>query len=93
MKRSNKSLASKVEGLTREALPAVAALQSRFKTLYHRLSGRCLDLACEESGQGLVEYVLVFALISLGAMTGMLSLATAVNDAATRVFNIVRQTI
>jgi len=93
MKRSSTFLASQVDGLAHEALPSVAALMSPFKTLCKRLPGRCLDFASEESGQGVVEYVLVFALVSLGAMAGMLSLATAVNNAAMRVFNIAQKTI
>jgi pilus assembly protein Flp/PilA len=39
----------------------------------------------DESGQGLVEYVLVIALVALAATVGMNSLATAINSAFTKV--------
>ncbi len=35
----------------------------------------------EEEGQGMVEYVLIVALVALAATAGMSSLATAVNNA------------
>ena len=39
----------------------------------------------EESGQGLVEYVLVIALVALAATAGMNTLATKINSAFTQV--------
>ena len=39
----------------------------------------------DQSGQGLIEYVLILALIALGATAGMSSLATAINSAFTAV--------
>lgn len=35
----------------------------------------------EESGQGLVEYVLIIALVAFGAVAGMSSLASYINSA------------
>ena len=37
------------------------------------------NLALRESGQDLVEYSLVFAMIALGSVTGMGSLASGIN--------------
>jgi pilus assembly protein Flp/PilA len=39
----------------------------------------------EESGQGLVEYVLLIALVALAATAGMSNLATALNSAFNQV--------
>jgi pilus assembly protein Flp/PilA len=39
----------------------------------------------DESGQGLVEYVLIIALIAFAAVAGMSSLASALNRAFTKV--------
>ena len=41
----------------------------------------------EESGQDLIEYALVVALIALAATAGMQSLATSINNAFTSVGN------
>jgi len=42
----------------------------------------------DESGQGLVEYVLVIALVALAATAGMSTLATKINSAFTQVGTI-----
>jgi pilus assembly protein Flp/PilA len=42
----------------------------------------------EESGQGLVEYVLILALIAFAAVAGMSSLATSINSAFSAVGSI-----
>jgi Flp pilus assembly pilin Flp len=42
----------------------------------------------EESGQGLVEYVLILALVALGAVVGMSSVASGINSAFGRVANL-----
>jgi len=42
-------------------------------------------LHAEESGQGLVEYVLLVALVSFSATAGMSSVASAVNSGLTKV--------
>jgi pilus assembly protein Flp/PilA len=39
----------------------------------------------DESGQGLVEYVLIVALVALAATAGMNTLATALNNAFSNV--------
>ena len=43
------------------------------------------SLSREDEGQGLVEYVLILALIAFAAVTGMQSLATSINSAFTKV--------
>jgi len=45
----------------------------------------------DESGQGLVEYVLIIALVALAATVGMKSLATAINSAFSAVGSILAQ--
>ena len=47
------------------------------------------DLLISESGQDLVEYSLVLAMIALGSVTGMGSLAAGLND----VFSTVGSTL
>jgi pilus assembly protein Flp/PilA len=42
----------------------------------------------DESGQGLVEYVLIIAVVALAAISGMTSLATKVNTAFSTVGSI-----
>lgn len=39
------------------------------------------NLLCDESGQDLIEYALVAALIALGATTAMTGLATSISSA------------
>jgi pilus assembly protein Flp/PilA len=39
----------------------------------------------EESGQGLVEYVLILALVAFAAVAGMSSLASSINSAFSKV--------
>jgi pilus assembly protein Flp/PilA len=45
----------------------------------------------EESGQGLVEYVLIIALISLAAVTSMSTLAVDINSAFKNVASILSE--
>ena len=47
----------------------------------------------DEQGQGLVEYLLILALISFGAAAGMNSIAAEVNSALMAMANIVGQYI
>ena len=39
----------------------------------------------DESGQGLAEYLLVLALVTLGATAGMSTLASAINSTFTKI--------
>jgi pilus assembly protein Flp/PilA len=43
----------------------------------------------DEAGQGLVEYVLVIALIALAATAGMSGVATSINSAFTKIGSII----
>ena len=43
----------------------------------------------DETGQGLVEYVLIIALIAFGAVTAMSTLATDLNSAFTAIGSLV----
>ncbi len=47
----------------------------------------------DEAGQGLVEYVLIIALVAFAATAGMSSLASAINAAFTKVGSILGQYI
>ena len=47
----------------------------------------------EESGQDLIEYALVVALIALAAVVGMSSLANGINSAFLKLANILAQKI
>ena len=47
----------------------------------------------EEAGQGLVEYVLILAIVAFGAVAGMGSLASGVNSAFTKAASIFGQYI
>jgi pilus assembly protein Flp/PilA len=50
------------------------------KTWFRRLAVN-LDLVHDESGQDLIEYALIVALIAFAATVGMNSVATAINTA------------
>ena len=45
-----------------------------------KIRDRFLRLHCEDSGQDLIEYALIAALIALSAVIGMGSVAKAVNE-------------
>jgi pilus assembly protein Flp/PilA len=49
------------------------------------VSGFLIGLWRDEEGQGLVEYVLILAVIAFAAVAGMSSLATSINSAFTKV--------
>ncbi|MCU1297125.1 MAG: hypothetical protein JWO91_1403 [Acidobacteriaceae bacterium] len=42
----------------------------------------------DEAGQGLVEYLLILALVAFAAVAGMNNLATGLNSAFTQISNI-----
>lgn len=50
-------------------------------------------LHSEEEGQGVVEYVLLIALVAFAATAGMSSLASAVNSAFSQVGTILKKYI
>lgn len=52
-----------------------------------------VELHRNESGQGLVEYVLIIALVALSAVAGMSSLASKVNSAFSDVGSVIGQYI
>ena len=47
-----------------------------------------ISLHKDEAGQGLVEYLLILALIALAAIAGMQGLATKINSAFTKIGSI-----
>ena len=47
----------------------------------------------DESGQGLVEYLLILALVAFGAVAGMDSLATGLNSAFAQISTILGEYI
>ena len=56
------------------------------------MTKRLLDsLVClhrDESGQGLVEYLLILALVAFGAIIGMRALATGLNSAFAKIVTL-----
>jgi len=58
-----------------------------------RIANRLDKLHQDDSGQGLVEYVLILALIAFGAVAGMGSLASGVNSAFTKMASVFGQYI
>jgi Flp pilus assembly pilin Flp len=57
------------------------AQNEKDKRMHTQLFEICLRLHQDEAGQGLVEYVLILALVAFAAVTGMNSLATGLNSA------------
>ena len=53
--------------------------------LIHSALGFLRNLTVQEGGQDLVEYSLVLAMIALGSVVGMGSLATGINDVFSQV--------
>jgi Flp pilus assembly pilin Flp len=51
------------------------------ETMQIQLLNAWVRLHRDEAGQGLVEYVLILALVAFAAVTGMNSLATGLNSA------------
>jgi Flp pilus assembly pilin Flp len=50
-----------------------------------KILGTLRQFHTEESGQGLIEYLLIIALIALGAVVGMGSVASYINSAFLRI--------
>lgn len=59
----------------------------------NRFAMRLARLLKADAGQGLVEYVLLLAIVGFGAVAGMGSLASGVNSAFTKVASIFGQYI
>jgi pilus assembly protein Flp/PilA len=57
------------------------------------LSVKLQSILSQEDGQDLIEYVLVAALIALGATAGMSTLATAINNAFFNVSSSLASTV
>jgi len=53
--------------------------------MIRNLGKRLVRLYTEEGGQGLVEYVLILALVAFAATAGMSSLASSINSAFSQV--------
>jgi pilus assembly protein Flp/PilA len=53
--------------------------------MIRNLGKRLVRLYTEEAGQGLVEYVLILALVAFAATAGMSSLASSINSAFSQV--------
>jgi Flp pilus assembly pilin Flp len=53
----------------------------RIREMTNLVKNSLIRLHKDEAGQGLVEYVLILALVAFAAVTGMNSLATGLNSA------------
>jgi pilus assembly protein Flp/PilA len=60
-------------------------MQKVFLKGYSKIQGLANEFINDQSGQDLIEYALVVALIALAATAGMSSVATQINNAFTRV--------
>ncbi len=58
-----------------------------------RMLSSLASLHRDEAGQGLVEYLLILALVAFAATAGMQALASGINSAFTRVSSIIGQYI
>jgi len=61
--------------------------------MMHMLMNLVSRLRQDEAGQGLVEYLLILALVAFAATAGMNSLATGLNSAFTQIASILGQYI
>ena len=50
-----------------------------------KISDTLSKFHCDESGQGLIEYLLILALIALGAVAGMGSVASYINSSFNKI--------
>lgn len=60
-------------------------MRNTFLKLYVKMQGLVDDFAQDQSGQDLIEYALVVALIALAATASMKTLATAIGTAFSNV--------
>jgi pilus assembly protein Flp/PilA len=72
------------------AMRARAKNESQFCRMEHKMTrvtvtDSLIRLWNEESGQGLVEYVLILALVAFAAVAGMSNLASSINSAFSKV--------
>jgi len=56
--------------------------------MMQKLKNSLVALRTDETGQGLVEYVLIVALVAFAATAGMTTLASSLNSAFTKVGSI-----
>lgn len=61
--------------------------------MMHTVMSHVSRLQQDEAGQGLVEYLLILALVAFAATAGMNSLATGLNSAFTQIAAILGQYI
>jgi pilus assembly protein Flp/PilA len=61
--------------------------------MIHFLLSQLIRLHRDESGQGLVEYLLVLALVAFAATAGMHSVANTINSSFTQIGTILGQYI
>jgi pilus assembly protein Flp/PilA len=59
-----------------------------FKRFITQLEPVLLRLRNDEAGQGIVEYMLIIALVAFAATAGMSSLASGVNSAMTKIASV-----
>jgi len=58
------------------------------RPMMQKLKNSLVALRTDETGQGLVEYVLIVALVAFAATAGMTTLASSLNSAFTKVGSI-----
>jgi pilus assembly protein Flp/PilA len=81
-------------GATRVPQRTVALRASRGKTVrfikrfINQLEPVLFRLRNDEAGQGIVEYMLIIALVAFAATAGMSSLASGVNSAMTKIASV-----
>ena len=56
--------------------------------MINRLESLLIRLRDDEAGQGIVEYMLIIALVAFAATAGMSSLASGVNSAMTKIASV-----
>jgi len=71
----------------REPIPFVS-LQGDIVRMINQLENLLIRLHNDEAGQGIVEYMLIIALVAFAATAGMSSLASGVNSAMTKIASV-----